>query len=63
LATLEKSSQWKLNSSQQKNTVLSKESVFLRIKKEKHFPFLNLSHQKGGQEIETHAYLFIYLKT
>jgi hypothetical protein len=39
LATLGKSSQWKLNSSQQKNTVLSKESVFLRIKKGKHFPF------------------------
>ena len=39
LATLEKSSQRKLNSSQQKYTLLSKESVFLRIKKGKHFPF------------------------
>jgi hypothetical protein len=39
MATLEKSSQWKLNSSQQKNTLLSKESVFRLIKKGKHFPF------------------------
>jgi len=39
LATLKKNSQWKLNSSQQKNTILSKESVFRRIKKGKHFPF------------------------
>jgi len=44
LATLRKSSQWKLNSSQQKNIVLSKESVFLLIKKGKHFLFFQYTY-------------------
>jgi hypothetical protein len=44
LTTLQKSSQWKLNSSQQKNTVLSKENVFLLIKKGKHFPFFQYTY-------------------
>jgi len=55
LAILEKSSQWKLNSSQQKNTLLSKESVFRRIKKGKHFPFhksRSLSRKKRSATIE-----------
>ena len=42
LTTLQKSSQWKLNSSQQKNIVLSKENVFLLIKKGKHFFFFSI---------------------
>jgi hypothetical protein len=61
LATLEKSSQRKLNSSQQKYTLLSKESVFLRIKKGKHFPFhksRSLSLVKNDwkqQQLQTHS--------
>jgi len=44
LATIWKSSQWKLNSGQHKTTALSKESVFLLIKKGKHFPFFQYTY-------------------